>query len=420
MFARSAILAAAILLAPLAVIPQDLAPEVLLLSRIKRHLREELAHVPNYTCLETISRFHRDPKSPPSPTGLTSLGTVQLEIVYTNGREWYGSPGARNLSVDNPVAFIGGGMIGTGAFAITMHNIVEGGIFTYRGTELLDGLEAVKYDFRIASLFKPLQISVRGGLGATGEEGSIWVDPQSLDLLRVDSRAVEIPPYLAVEAATESVRYARTRIGGEDALLAQAADSHMLDDDGVENYNRTEFTHCHAYAASSAITFGSTAPENTAAPPAAPSLGQAVPPLLEVTILLTTPVSDKDSMGSIIQGKITGDVIHKGKVVLPDGSVVQGRIRALDRHPDLGAYTVGLEFTDVEVRGESLPFYADLLRLDKDPRIERELLQQRPSRDLTAQPELPGVASFLVKGENFTLPAGFRTVWRTRALLRGQ
>src|ERR1022692_667113 len=91
--------AAAILLTAGAAIPQDLAPEVLLLSRIRRHLREELAHVPNYTCLETISRFRYDPKSVmQSHKGLARMDTVRLEIVFADGREWYGSARGRNFS----------------------------------------------------------------------------------------------------------------------------------------------------------------------------------------------------------------------------------------------------------------------------------------------------------------------------------
>ena len=36
---------------------QSLAPDVLLLAGVEAHMREELTHVPNYTCLETIARF---------------------------------------------------------------------------------------------------------------------------------------------------------------------------------------------------------------------------------------------------------------------------------------------------------------------------------------------------------------------------
>ena len=433
MFARWARLcrtATAILLTAGAAIPQDLAPEVLLLSRIKRHLREELAHVPNYTCLETISRFRDDPKSPlQSRKGLAPMDTIRLEIVFAGGREWYGLPGARNLTVDNPVAFIGGGMIGTGAFAMSLQNIVEGGIFTYRGEDTMDGRPAVKYDFRLPRLLKALQISVPGGVGTVGEEGSIWVDPQSLDLIRSESRAAEIPPFLPLQEAGANVNYARMRIGDANALLAQQADSSMLDGSDVESYNRIEFTHCRSYTATSAISFDSRpGPADAAgtAVPAPPGVGAAIPAFLEVTVLLTTPVSGKDSVGTLIEGKISGNVAHKGKVVVPDGSAVHGRIRRLEHYPDRGVFGVGLELTEVESRGEWLPFYADLLRVDKDPRIQLELsrrvfVRRRSGVEVVDEAitllELPGVASFFVKGENFTLPAGFRLVWRTRGLL---
>src|SRR5258707_1312890 len=40
---------------------QDLAPETLLLARIKYRVGEELSNLPNYTCLETITRFRKAP-----------------------------------------------------------------------------------------------------------------------------------------------------------------------------------------------------------------------------------------------------------------------------------------------------------------------------------------------------------------------
>jgi hypothetical protein len=417
------------LLAP-TTIPQDLAREVLLLSRVKRHLREELARTPNYTCLETISRFRDDPKSLlQSHKGLARQDTVRLEIVYTNGREWYGSPGAKSISIDNPIAFIGGGMIGTGAFAMMMHNILEGGIFTYGGEEIVDGRPAVKYSFRVPRLLKALEISMEGARGTVGEEGAIWVDPQSLDLIRAAAGAAEIPPFLPLQAENMNIDYARMRISGSDVLLAQQADSSMLDADGVESYNRTEFTHCRSYSATSEISFDakpddsiSAAPNGTA--PAAPAA--AVPAFLEATVLLTTPVSDKDAVGALIEGKVSGNLVHKGKVAVPDGSLVHGRIRRLERYRDRGVFAVGLEFTGVEVRGESLPFYADLLRIDKDrriqPTLDRQIFVNRISamqlvRESITLPELPGVASFFIKGANFTLPSGFRMFWRTRGII---
>ena len=403
-----------------------LAPEVLLLSKIKRHLRDELAHIPNYTCLETITRFRNDGKSPlQTHKELAKQDTVLLEIVFSDHSEWYGSPGGRGLSENNPVSFIGGGMIGNGAFALTLNNIVEGGIFTYGGETPHDGRAAVKYDFRLPALLKPLEISVRGGVGTVGEEGSIWVDPQSFDLLRLESRAVEIPPFLPVLLSATTVDYAHMRIGDAVVLVAQQATSMMVEDSGVESFNRMDFTHCRSFGASSAIRFEApnTDAAGVSAPPSLPTPRVAVPPFLEVTMLLSTTVSDQDAVGTLIEGRVSGNVMHKGKIAVPDGAIVHGRIRRLERYPDKEVYGVGLEFSEVESQGEPAPFYADLVRLDKDPRIEAALTRRifvprRGGLGLAQEeitlPELPGVASFFVKGPTFTLTKGFRMLWRTR------
>ena len=74
------ILAAALLLLSFGIAGQSLAPEVLLLARIKSHMREELAHLPNYTCLETIARFRKEPGHPSRFQGhLRPLDTVRLD-----------------------------------------------------------------------------------------------------------------------------------------------------------------------------------------------------------------------------------------------------------------------------------------------------------------------------------------------------
>src|SRR5579863_8199340 len=69
---------------------QDLSPEVKLRVRIKLRMQEELAHLPNYTCLETLTRFVKVPRPGVRPH-LEPLDTVRLEVIYTEGREWYGS-----------------------------------------------------------------------------------------------------------------------------------------------------------------------------------------------------------------------------------------------------------------------------------------------------------------------------------------
>ena len=125
---------------------------------------------------------------------------------------------------------------------------------------------------------------------------------------------------------------------------------------------------------------------------------------------------------------MVGDVIRKGQILVAGGAAVRGRVRRLDRYPEGGYFAVGLEFTEIETNDGPLRFYADLLRMDKRPGIQAELSEHAivrrtsgPFHDANEKvtlPELPGVASFFIHGEKFTLPAGFRTVWRTRGPIR--
>jgi hypothetical protein len=229
------------------------------------------------------------------------------------------------------------------------------------------------------------------------------------------------------------VNYARTRIGSNNALLAQHAELYMVEATGVEDFDRLEFTHCRAYSAESVLRFDTDSAEpQKALQPARPSIpsapDRALPALLKVTVQLTTQVSDKDTVGTLIDGKVSGDVLHNGKILIPTGSAVRGRIRRLERHEGSGAgFIVGLEFTEVDLRGEPLMFYADLLRIDKNPRIKQTRSERifvygigglHISDETITLPELPGVASFFISGETFRIPSSFRMVWRTRGPIR--
>jgi hypothetical protein len=407
--------------------PQEIAPEVLQLARIKLHLSEEVERLPNYTCLETVSRFQKQSWQ----QGLAPLDTVRLEVVYSGHREWYGSPGERKLGVSNPIDFVASGLMGTGSFAMSLHNLLAAADVTYKGEEQVRGHRAFRYDFRLSHLEKALMISLRGGQGIVGEEGTFYVDPESLDVLRLEARVTEIPAYLPLAESDSTVNFVRTRIGGADALVAQHATLHMLETSGAEGYDRLDFTHCRAFSSESAIHFeaeGQAPPEERpgGTPPADPT--DAVPAFLPVTLLLTTPISDGTPVGTMIEAKVAGDVRHKGKVVIAGGAIVQGRIRRLEqfRESPWKEFLVGLEFTEVGAVEGRRRFYADFVRMEKNPKVRPAPPERipvpgpRPGQErYLVLPDLPGVASVFVSGKSFTIPAGFRMVWRTRGLIRG-
>jgi hypothetical protein len=398
------------------------------------HLRNQLAHLPEYTCLESIVRYHRQPAR---DAKLLPLDHLQLEVLYSGSQEWYGWPGARTLEEKDPSRFIGGGMIGNGLFALFQQDLVsDATVFTYRGEERTggpSGRRSVKYDFRLPRLRSGQKISLMAGQGIVGLKGSFWADPQSLDLLRVAVEAYEIPPYLPLDEMSADIGYAHTRIGAGDILLAQTADLHMREISGEENYDRFEFTHCSQFHAVSTLNFEAAdtpVPVPDAAKPASPPapLEEKVPAFMLVTVQLVTPISGDDAVGKPIEGRTTGDVLRKGKVAIPSGTPVRGRIRRIEQS-DLkpGFWVVGIEFTELELRGAPLLFYADLIKLDRRGGVQQALSNKisRPAypgvREDTLEtvtlPEIPGVASFWVPSQKLSLPAGFWTTWRTRGIL---
>ena len=132
-------------------------------------------------------------------------------------------------------------------------------------------------------------------------------------------------------------------------------------------------------------------------------------------------------MGRLIEAKVYGDVVYREKIIIPHGSLVRERIRRLEQYGTGEDHVVGLEFMEVEVNGRSMRFYADLIKMDRSPKIRTKLFVEkvivRSGRydnryETVTLPELPGVASFFIHDRTFVLPSGFRTIWRTRGLVR--
>ena len=126
--------------------------------------------------------------------------------------------------------------------------------------------------------------------------------------------------------------------------------------------------------------------------------------------------------------------MQKEKVLVPDGALVKGRIRRLERYSDAGDYfIVALEFTRLETPGGTCA----------STRTSRMSTAAKASKWRSATPrawngansngtgtntmkwdntdgqriwthEVPGVGTFFVRGSIFSLPPGFKTVWKTQ------
>ena len=131
------------------------------LAAFQQQVRQDMTNIPNYTCLETIERTHREPHS----RNFKPIDTVRLEVSMVGGKELFAWPGSRQFE-DQPVtAMVTGGAIGSGLFATFAHNLfVAGkGALQYAGEEKLEGRNAVRYDFHLTWQESGLRVTTAFG-----------------------------------------------------------------------------------------------------------------------------------------------------------------------------------------------------------------------------------------------------------------
>ena len=232
----------------------DLAPEVLLLARIKAATREALSGIPAYVCSENVGRFSRRASS----LRFNQIDGFEVQVAQIGQRELFARPGDKEFQ-DKPLSeMVHSGMVATGLFYVMADAVFSSSatVFKYHGTERRAHRRAVRYDYRIAQIFSTYRIQSNGYEAAVGMEGSFWADPNSLDLLELVVHGTDIPPQLHMKSAVTTITYNSAKIAGERKYLIPAtAIITSTSAGGIEDQNRTEFRSCRKYTGEATITF---------------------------------------------------------------------------------------------------------------------------------------------------------------------
>jgi len=382
------------------------------LARFQEKIREDMAGIPNYTCLETIERAHREPHS----RKFKPVDTVRLEVSSVAGKELFAWPGARRFDDRDARSLVPGGVIGSGMFASFARRLflTDKGTPQYGSDEKLDGRAAVRYDFELTKQESALNITVGAVSETVAAKGSFWFDPASLDLIRLEVHGQAMPYSLRLEEAVFRTFYARMRIGETDALLPQRSELTMTHFSGEANRNAIEFSQCHEYRSESTISFD--------APPAAvpeapkPAVREVdLPAGLLISAELETAIDSKSaSVGDTLHARAIEEVRYKGALVAPRGAAITGHIRKLERGSSATPFAVGIEFSEMEWEGAHATFDAQLVELDRKIGAHRAVTYfDGHAEKALIESGVRGVGVFYIAGAAFRIPPGFHMVWRT-------
>jgi len=385
------------------------------LARTMEKIQQDMTGIPNYTCLETIGRSHRDPHS----RSFKPVDTVRLEVSSVDGKELFAWPGGRRFEDQDVTSMVSSGFRGNGVFAGFARTVFFASRVSlqYGGEENLAGRGSVRYDFH----FPPLMdggwnIQTGTGSAIVAAKGSFWFDPTSLDLIRLDAHADDIPVRLHLDEAVIRIDFARAHIGNSDALLPKRSELTMTFFTGEAARDVIEFAQCREYASESTISFEA---------PSAPLAEVPKPPVREVDlpagllvpVELDTAIDSKTaSVGDPLHARVVEEVRYKGDVVVPRGAALTGHIRSLDRDASPGSFAVGIQFSEVAWEGARARFYAELVDLNrKSAGAHLQTHNEGGASKARIESETPGVGVFYIDGTGFRTAPGFHMLWRTLA-----
>lgn len=317
-----------------------------LLTGVRAKVRENLARLPNYTCVETIERAVRG-----KPTGkFTISDNIRLEVAYVAGKELFGWPGT--AKIDEPdIRKMVRGAIGNGDFAITPRNIFStpSAKIHLTGDTDLEGKHAVRFEFSVPKNAQVYSVESNVGRDYVGLQGHFWIDSGTLDLIRIESEAVDIEPKLGIVSSVTTLNYGPRMIGSSTFLLPQHSELVMTSVNGTGNRNRMTFHNCRQFSGVSVLKFEEPSEPDAVAPQGAVAR-VSLPDLFEVEIRLLTPIdSATAAVGDSVRATVKQNIKSGHDVAVPKGAEVSCRIAVLEKRG--GYYLMALKPSSIDFDG---------------------------------------------------------------------
>jgi hypothetical protein len=223
-----------------------------LLERIKAHTAEHLAQLPNYTCHETMDRLSG------SGGNWQYRDRLELEVAFAGKEELFAGSGSERFGEQSLDQIASGGTFGNSPLGSHVDSIFSRNIadFKYAGEGKKEGRKTVRYDFRVPIERSLFHVHRAGVSGVAGYEGTVWVDADTLDLVRVDFKVNQIPSYVGVRLILESLHYRKLKIGNSEYTLPDRSELRATDEAGRDSLNMIKLDRCHEYSADSVVKYG--------------------------------------------------------------------------------------------------------------------------------------------------------------------
>lgn len=198
------------------------APPQSLIERAREAAWQFSQKLPNFVCQEFMSRFTQQGQQAKMP-----LDLVSAEIIYEDGHESYRNVKIDNRPTDKPLQEIDGSW-STGEFASILLELFHPDThaqFRSGGASAISGLSAQVFDFQVQAENSRWMLHAGSQNLAAAYQGSVWLDPSTARVLRIEMQARNIPSDFPMSTVETAVDYSYVRIGETSVLLPVHAEA---------------------------------------------------------------------------------------------------------------------------------------------------------------------------------------------------
>jgi hypothetical protein len=229
-------------------------PHMALIEQAREAAANFLETLPNYVCQEQTTRYVSETRQP----SWNVVDIVSAEVVYDDHQESY-----RNLQINGRPTKKSpedSGAWSTGEFGTILGNLFapqSATDFKYVQEDTIAHRAASVFDFKVLRVRSSWKIWVPGQYVVPSYKGSVWIDKQTGQALRIEMQAKDIPeafPEISVETAVD---YDIISLGSADKFLlpVQAQALSCWRNSNECQRNVIEFRNYHKFEGESIIKF---------------------------------------------------------------------------------------------------------------------------------------------------------------------
>ena len=289
-------------------VPPDDQDPVRVFMRVRDRLLAETVRLPRYTCVQTIERkyfqleadqtAHRGcdailgaRRTRKHDLSISGEDRLRLDVAVASGHEIHSWAGANRFEDKEIVDIVGSGPSGTGDFRGFVQSVFgEHAAISFEGETNEGGRRLLHYTYGITREDSHYTIRSAGARVITGYEGSVVLDPESSDLLRLTVTTEELPEKTELCQVESEIDYRRINIHGVEIPVPQKTVLRMIARDSAETENVTSYANCREYSSTSVVRFeGEDIPV-----PAAPRRRKLAPPSSACRVGIPVPHKDQN------------------------------------------------------------------------------------------------------------------------------